>query len=57
MDRSFVKDRFVETIIRIARKMILAGAEDSFISKITGLDIEKIKGLRQNKTDKEFEQF
>ena len=47
----------LEATIRIARNMILAGAEDSFISKVTGLDIEKIKELRQNMTDKEFEQF
>lgn len=47
----------LEATIRIARNMILAGAEDSFISRVTGLDIEKIKELRQNMTDKEFEQF
>jgi len=47
----------LEATIRIARNMILAGVDDNFISKVTGLDIEKIKELRQSMTDKEFEQF
>ncbi len=47
----------LEATIRIARNMIVAGAEDSFISKVTELDVEKIKELRQNMTDEEFRQF
>ena len=33
--------------LEIAENMIIAGAEDAYIAKITGLDIEKIKDLRR----------
>ncbi|WPX08870.1 Rpn family recombination-promoting nuclease/putative transposase [Anaerocellum danielii] len=33
--------------IEIAKNMIQAGAEDNYIAKVTGLDIEKVKELRK----------
>uniref|UniRef100_A0A7C5Z701 Rpn family recombination-promoting nuclease/putative transposase n=1 Tax=Caldicellulosiruptor owensensis TaxID=55205 RepID=A0A7C5Z701_9FIRM len=36
----------MEAQLEIARNLILEGAEDSFIAKVTGLDIEKVKELR-----------
>jgi len=37
-----------ETLMNIVKNMILAGADDNFIAKVTGLEIEQIKKVRSN---------
>ncbi|ABP66990.1 hypothetical protein Csac_1388 [Caldicellulosiruptor saccharolyticus DSM 8903] len=37
-----------QALIEVAQRMIAEGAEDSFITKVTGLSIEKVQELRNN---------
>lgn len=37
-----------QALLEVAQRMIIEGAEDSFIAKVTGLSMEKVQEIRNN---------